>query len=122
MKPAHQELMRRLTLADEHTLRAVMAGRPPLAETLLDDRVGALVCLAGLIAVGGVASSFRSLVDAAQAAGVDDDATVGVLATIAPIVGSARIDGAVPMILAALGDGSFVADDHRRAPRGARSP
>ena len=103
MKPAHEELMRRLTLNDESALRDVMSGSAALQ--VLDDRSVALVQLAGLIATQGDPTSFRTLIDTAQAAGAGKDQILGVPTAVAPIVGSARIEAALPTILAALQDG-----------------
>ncbi len=89
MTPEHEELMRRLTLNDERVLSDVMSGTPTVL-SLLDDRCTSLLQLAGLIATLGDATSFRTLVDAARAAGADPAEILGVAAAVAPIVGSAR--------------------------------
>jgi alkylhydroperoxidase/carboxymuconolactone decarboxylase family protein YurZ len=67
------------------------------AETLMLVRIGALV------AVDGPPVSYLLNIGAAGEAGVDGEQIQGVLAAIAPIVGTARIASAAGKIVRALG-------------------
>lgn len=99
---AQLELLRRLTLSDEHVLHQLMceqtAGRTPL-----DGRTSALVQLAGLVAIEADASSFQWAVDTALAAGADDSEITDLLLVIAPIVGLCRVSAAARTLVTDLG-------------------
>ena len=102
MTPAHLELLRRLALSDESTISTVMAGR--LVEPrLLDAKTASLVRIAGLVAMESGSSSYQSAVDAAHAAGAEDDEIIEVLIAVAPIIGTAMVDMAAPSLMAAVG-------------------
>jgi alkylhydroperoxidase family enzyme len=102
MIPAHQELLRRLAINDEHALDQVMEGQaidPPL----LDDKTGALVKVATLVALEAGSSSYQWAVDAAHAASAEDTEIIDVLLEVAPIVGMARVNAAALALALALG-------------------
>ena len=104
VEPRGAELLRRLALNDEQLVRAVMSADcddAPVPE--FGARVGALLWIAALIASDAAASSFQWAVSTARAAGADDDEIIAVLCAIAPIVGSARVALAAPLLGSALG-------------------
>jgi len=73
-----------------------------LAASTLDLETLALVRIAALVAVGAPAVSYLLNLEAAAELGIDGDRVRGVLAAIAPIVGTARIAAATGNIVAAL--------------------
>jgi alkylhydroperoxidase/carboxymuconolactone decarboxylase family protein YurZ len=98
----HEDLLRRLALSDDGAVTAILTrGRADL--TGLDPKTLALVRLAGFIAVSSAPASFEWSVAAAIAAGADDDEVVAVLASMAPIVGAARVVAAAPDLARSLG-------------------
>jgi 4-carboxymuconolactone decarboxylase len=99
-----QELLRRLALNDERALESVLHvsvtnGR----DSGLDAKTQALVRLAGLVALESASASYAWSVDAALAAGADEDEIVAVLVAVAPLVGVARVNRAAPEVAAAIG-------------------
>jgi alkylhydroperoxidase/carboxymuconolactone decarboxylase family protein YurZ len=73
-----------------------------LAASTLDLETLALVRIAALVAVDAPAVSYLLNLEAAAEVGIDGDRVRGVLAAIAPIVGTARIAAATGNIVAAL--------------------
>ena len=73
-----------------------------LAASTLDLETLALVRVAALVAVDAPAVSYLMNLEAAAELGIDGDRVRGVLAAIAPIVGTARIAAATGNIVAAL--------------------
>ena len=69
----------------------------------LGDKARALVRLAALIAVDAGVPSYQWAVSVARAAGIRDDQVTGVLLSVAPVVGSARVASAAPGLASALG-------------------
>lgn len=69
----------------------------------LDGRTRRLVDLAALIAVGSGEASIDSAVEGAILAGATVEDVIGVLFSIAPTVGAARVVGCAPHIAAAVG-------------------
>lgn len=63
--------------------------------TTLDDQAVMLVRIAALVAVDAPAPSYLMNLGAAGTAGVDADQIQGLLAAVAPIVGTARVVSAV---------------------------
>jgi len=104
MRPEHVELLRRLALNDqgaaEETLGAILANPD---ESVVDAKSHALVRVAALIAGESALPSYLWAVESALAAGASEDEIVDVLASIAPIVGSARLTSAAPHLALALG-------------------
>lgn len=111
-----ERLLRGLASGDETLLRSVMAisparARSPLVQPApasaparsLSPATRALVHLAALLAAGGSTTSLRWGVEIALNAGVRDEEIVGVLATLAAIVGSARVVAAAPRLALAIG-------------------
>lgn len=97
------ELLRRLALNDENTVRSAIGAGPSLeAGTTLDAKTAALVRLAALLAVGAATVSCRVTVERARAAGATDDEVAAVLVAVGPVVGAARVVGAAPRLALAL--------------------
>jgi len=69
----------------------------------LDDESLMLVRIAALVAVDAPPSSYLLNIGAAGDVGIDADQVQGVLAAVAPIVGTARIASAAGNIVRALG-------------------
>jgi alkylhydroperoxidase/carboxymuconolactone decarboxylase family protein YurZ len=69
----------------------------------LTATTSALVHIAAILAVGGSATSLRWAVELALDAGARDEEIVGVLATVAAIVGSARVVAVAPRLALAIG-------------------
>jgi hypothetical protein len=83
-------------------LLAVMTAAS-LDASSLDAQTIMLVRLAALVASGAPAVSYGLNLAAAGEAGLDADDVRGVLAAIAPIVGTSRVAGATGRIVVALG-------------------
>ena len=82
-----------------------------LSASSLDDKTLMLVRIAALAAVGAAPVSYLLNLEAAGDAGLDPDEVRGVLAAIAPIVGTARIASATGNIVKALAIAIEVADE-----------
>ncbi len=85
MGPEHLELLRKLALGDEATLRSVVAGSSPHAE-LIDIRARGLVRVAASAGVSSQGASLAAAIDVARAAGVTDrtiEATISMVASMA---------------------------------------
>jgi 4-carboxymuconolactone decarboxylase len=102
MNTAQKELLRRLAINDENALARVMDGRA-IDSPLLDDKTGALVKVATLVALEAGSSSYRWAVEAALASGAEDGEIVDVLLAVAPIVGVARTNSSAFELASALG-------------------
>jgi hypothetical protein len=96
------ELLRRLALNDEQALASLMSGDLG-NQAQRQTKTGALNRIAALIALDAIAPSYGSAVDAAFAAGADDDDVIAVLIAIAPVVGTVRVSNAAPDLAFALG-------------------
>jgi 4-carboxymuconolactone decarboxylase len=98
-----EQLLRRLALADERSLRSALADPGIPGPSDLDPKAQALVTLGALLSVGAATASLRSTVELAYAAGATDDEILGVLLAIAPAVGHARVVAVAPQLALALG-------------------
>jgi alkylhydroperoxidase/carboxymuconolactone decarboxylase family protein YurZ len=98
----HRELLRRLTLNDEKTLRQVISGRDVGRQRLLDDQTRALVKLAGLVALEAEIPSLQVARDEVWATGAGDEEIVDTVLAVAPIVGTSRIASTAPRLTIAL--------------------
>jgi len=98
LRTEHRELLRRLTLNDEKTLRQVISGRKVGKRRLLDDRTQALVKLAGLVALDAEITSIQVVRDELWATGVDVEEIVDTVIAVAPIVGTARVASTIPRL------------------------
>ena len=97
----HRELLRRLTLNDEKTLRQVISGRN-VGRQLLDDQTRALVKLAGLVALEAGIASLQVARDEVWATGAGDEEIVDTVLAVAPIVGTRRVASTAPRLAIAL--------------------
>ena len=96
-EPECAGLLRRLAVSDDGTIGSIFAGEiTDLENSELGDKTRALVRLAALIATESAAPSYQWAVSVARAAGVSDDEVTGVLMSVAPIVGIARVASAAP--------------------------
>jgi alkylhydroperoxidase/carboxymuconolactone decarboxylase family protein YurZ len=95
--------MRRLALNDESAIESALHVSIVDALEGLDAKTGALVRLAGLIALQSCDSSLEWGVSTAVAAGATDEEIVAVVAVVAPIVGSSRTSCCSAAIASALG-------------------
>ena len=82
-----------------------------VAASSLEGRDLMLVRIAALVAVDAPPSSYLLNAGAASDAGIDVEQARGILAAIAPIVGTARIAAATGNIVRALGIALEVAED-----------
>lgn len=98
----HRELLRRLTLNDEKTLRQVVSGRKG---SLLDDRTRALVKLAGLVALDAQIASLQVAREEVWATGIGDEAIVDTVIAVAQIVGATRVASTIPRLAIMLDSG-----------------
>ncbi len=69
----------------------------------LDERTLMLVRIAALVAVDAPPASYLLNIGAARESGVDEEQVRGVLAAVAPVVGTARVASATGNIVRALG-------------------
>ncbi len=74
-----------------------------LEATNLDPQSLMLVRIAALVAVDAPPASYLLNLEAAGAAGVDEEQIEGVLTAVAPIVGTARVASAATKMVRALG-------------------
>ena len=88
----------------ESQLRDLLANMTAesLAASSLDDNTLMLVRIAALVAVDAPAVSYLLNLDAASEIGIDAEQVRGVLAAVAPIVGTARVASATGKIVDAL--------------------
>ena len=104
VRAEHEDLLRKLALNEEGVLASLLATELIDGEPAgLDAKTAALVRLAGLVAVGSAPASYQWCVTSALAAGASDAELVAVLAALAPIVGSARVNSAAPEVALAIG-------------------
>lgn len=97
------ELLRRLALNDERTVRSAIGASPPLSEgDALDAKTAALVRLAALLALGASTVSCRVTVERARLAGATEEECVAVLVAVGPAVGAARLVDAAPRLALSL--------------------
>ena len=103
-EPRRAGLLRRLAMGDEGTFESVFVGESTdIDAAVLGDKTRAVVRLAALIATEALSPSYQWVVTTARAAGVREDELIGVLVTVGPIVGVARVASAAPALALALG-------------------
>lgn len=96
--------MRSLALSDETFIVSVLGIELNTTEaSRLGARQEALVRLAALLAIDAAPSSYQAHVYAALDAGSNVDEIVGVVISVAPIIGLARVVSAAPELALALG-------------------
>ena len=103
MADPHERLLRRIALSDDTVVTSLLAPHGGDLLPVLDVRTRALVCLGALISLGAPTTSYRCAVEAAYSAGATDEEIVGVLSTVAPVIGLARTVHAAPGLALALG-------------------
>lgn len=101
MTPEEEELLRRFSINDETVMLSVLGSNSPRSG--LGQKVDALTRLAALIARNAGVSSYHWAIDDAIAGGATDAEIIGVLLTVAPIVGLASVASAAPRLALALG-------------------
>jgi 4-carboxymuconolactone decarboxylase len=105
-----EQLLRALATGEQSLVRSVLDVSPvrtrapenPTARAL-PPATGALVHLAALLAAGASTTSLRWAVELASRVGARDEEIVDVLATVAAVVGSARVVAAAPRLALAIG-------------------
>jgi 4-carboxymuconolactone decarboxylase len=109
-EPGTEQLLRGLAAGEESLVRSVLAVSPARTEQTrvaptraLAPATRELVHLGAILAVGGSTTSLRWAVELASLAGARDEEIVDVLATVAAIVGSARVVAAAPRLALAIG-------------------
>jgi 4-carboxymuconolactone decarboxylase len=107
---ASEQLLRGLAAGDESLIRSLLVVCPEGLQSarLSTTRASApatssLVVLAALLAVGGSTTSLRWAVELALQAGAEDEDVIEVLATVAAVMGSARVVAAAPRLALAIG-------------------
>ena len=96
--------LRRIAVRDDRYIDALLQDEAAsAAQAHLDERSHALVRIGALVASGATPAAFMNSVEAALAAGASRDAIVGVLISVLPIVGIARVVSAAPSLALALG-------------------
>jgi alkylhydroperoxidase/carboxymuconolactone decarboxylase family protein YurZ len=99
-----ERLLRRLALNDEESVGMVLAGgSQPAGGAGLLPKVDLLVRLGALLALGAATSSLQATVDRAIEAGATEAEIVGVLVSVAPAVGLARVVSTAPRLALAIG-------------------
>jgi 4-carboxymuconolactone decarboxylase len=100
----HEDLFRRLAVNDQSVGDAMVGAEPPAEGSAgLDAKTAALVLLAALVAQGGASASYQAAVAHALAAGATDADVIGALRALRPVVGTVRLESAVPDVALALG-------------------
>jgi 4-carboxymuconolactone decarboxylase len=98
------DVLRRLALNDQKLLGSVLGSGcvlPPANG--LDRKAEALVRVGALLSVGASTESLRWTVELAQSTGATDEEILGVLVTIGPAVGMARVVAEAPRLALAMG-------------------
>lgn len=99
-----ERLLRRLALNDEESVGMVLTRRAGSDTGVgLTPKVDLLVRLGALLALGASATSIRSTVQNALAAGATEAEVVGVLMAVGPAVGLARVVSTAPRLALAIG-------------------
>lgn len=97
------DALRKMTLLDDEYVDALLGGDDPGLEPAVGACTLTLVRIAALAGSGASMHSYAAEVDGALAAGVSPSEIVGVLAAIAPIIGSAALACAAQPLALALG-------------------
>jgi alkylhydroperoxidase/carboxymuconolactone decarboxylase family protein YurZ len=98
------ELLRRLALNDDRVLTSVLSASATDFENIdLSGKSRALFQIAALVAAESSLASYKWAVSVAQSEGASDDEIISVLVSVAPVVGSARVTVAAPVLATALG-------------------
>jgi alkylhydroperoxidase/carboxymuconolactone decarboxylase family protein YurZ len=99
-----ERLLRRLALNDEASVEMVLANSAECSPSAaLRPKVELLVRLGALLALGASTTSLRATVQRAVQAGATEAEIVGVLVSVAPAVGLARVVSTAPRLATAIG-------------------
>ncbi len=98
-----EDMLRRLTIADPATCRALLATELTEPDCVLDLRSVALVQLGAMIATGPHGPTCQQVVGQALDAGLSFDEIVASLEILAPRLGLERVVAAAPGLARALG-------------------
>lgn len=101
-----ERLLRLLALNDEASVGMVLANKAQLesgASVALRPKEDLLVRLGALLALGAATTSLRTTVRRAMDAGATEAEIVGVLVSVAPTVGLARVVSTAPRLATAIG-------------------
>jgi alkylhydroperoxidase/carboxymuconolactone decarboxylase family protein YurZ len=99
-----ERLLRLLALNDEASVEKVLAKSGEYeASSVLLPKVELLVRLGALLALGASTASLRATVQRALEAGATEAEIVGVLVSVAPAVGQARVVSSAPRLATAIG-------------------
>jgi 4-carboxymuconolactone decarboxylase len=98
-----EERFRRLSLNDEPLIERVLGSRDSDVAPALDTKTAALVRIAALLAMDAETPTYQWAVTEALGCGASPEEVLGVLTTVAPAVGQARIVSAAPKLGLALG-------------------
>jgi 4-carboxymuconolactone decarboxylase len=117
----YERTLRRLSASDDRLVASLLGQSDPNVGAGCDaQRMRALFRLAALVASDGGCASYQSVVESALAAGATVEEVVDVLLAVAPMVGSARVVAAAPLLARALGFDVDEAFDGDEAPSSAR--
>ena len=95
--------MRRLALNDPSAVGSALSATTDPEWSALGEKTQALLRIAALIAAESSPPSYQWAVSVALANGAGDDEIVGVLLSVAAVVGEARVTSAAPTLASALG-------------------
>jgi alkylhydroperoxidase/carboxymuconolactone decarboxylase family protein YurZ len=98
----YKEVLHNLVINDRRLLARLNGPEPADRECALDDKTAALVRVASLVAADGPAETFRWTVGDALAAGASENEVVGVLLSVAGLVGVARVGATARKVALAL--------------------
>jgi alkylhydroperoxidase/carboxymuconolactone decarboxylase family protein YurZ len=100
----HRETLRRLTIRDDAFVDSLLGNeRENLALSRLDPKTHALVRIGALVTIDAVPASYGWAVEEARRHGATAEEIVGVLISVMPTVGTARVVSAAPKLGLALG-------------------
>lgn len=100
----HEEFLRRLAINDDSTVRSLLGDSILDGDCVeLDAKTTALARLAAVVALDSRATTYQWSVGAALAAGASEDEIVDVLVAVVPVIGSAQVTTAAPVLAEALG-------------------
>lgn len=104
-----EERFRRLSLNDEPMIEMLLGSRYDGSPPALEPKTAALTRIAALVAMDAEIPTYQWAVTEAIGCGATPDEVLGVLLTIAPAVGQARVVSAAPKLGLALGHDVLVA-------------
>ena len=100
----HEEFLRSLAINDDSTVRSLLGDSILDGDCVeLDAKTTALARLAAVVALDSRSTTYQWSVAAALAAGASEDEIVDVLVAVIPVVGSAQVTVAAPVLAEALG-------------------